>query len=84
MKDFYEWVSKLNMKEVDFVFVGKDICEKKKIEINNELIKLVKDIMKFYVVVGILENVIFFRVISCYCEFCMVGMYCNIWVFIIL
>lgn len=65
-KDFYEWASKSNMKEVDFVFVGKDICEKKKTEINNnEPIKPVKDTMKLHAVVGISENAILIRVTSC-------------------
>lgn len=84
-KDFYEWASKSNMKEVDFVFVGKDICEKKKTEINNnEPIKPVKDTMKLHAVVGISENAILIRVTSCYCELCMAGMYCNTWVSITL
>lgn len=84
-KDFYEWASKSNMKEVDFVFVGKDICEKKKTEINNnEPIKPVKDTMKLHAVVGISENAILIRVTSCYCELCMACMYCNTWVSITL
>lgn len=83
-KDFYEWASKSNMKEVDFVFVGKDICEKKKTEIKNEPIKPVKDTMKLHAVVGISENAILIRVTSCYCELCMAGMYCNTWVSITL
>lgn len=61
-KDFYECASKSNMKEVDFVFVGKDVCGKKKTEINNEQIKPVKDTMKLHAVVGISENAILIRV----------------------
>lgn len=68
-KDFYEWASKSNMKEADFVFVGKDICEKKKTEINNEPIKPVKDTMKLHAVVGISENAILIRVTSCYARY---------------
>ena len=46
--DFYKWAVNSSMKEVSFIFVCKDKCEREKAELNGLPVKPVKDTMKLH------------------------------------
>lgn len=76
--DFYAWALQSNMRDVKFVFVGKDACKIKADEFSNLSIKPVKNTMKLHAI-SVCKEHFMTRTTSCYCENCIVENFCSDW-----
>ncbi|XP_069109647.1 uncharacterized protein [Argopecten irradians] len=79
--DFYEWTQSdtCSMQNVKFRFVAKERCESTASELQNLHLKPVKGTMKIHAVVGLGDNGISVRNVSCYCDACIEWNLCSLW-----
>lgn len=70
--DFYAWSQSSNcsMKNVSFVFVSSEECEKKAVETGKLHLKPITGTMKIHSVLGKGNNSVSVRNTSCYCKIC--------------
>ena len=78
-QEFYEWAVSSTMKDIHFVFVPKDTCERKQGEFAQMVTKPVKNTMKLHAVVGTDFGKLLTRETSCYCDGCIMRHFCNSW-----
>ncbi|VDI36208.1 Hypothetical predicted protein [Mytilus galloprovincialis] len=79
-KEFFDWSTTSNMKEVKFLFVKKEECKKKLDQLNKIKLRPIKGTMKFHAVAYDLQTAeLCTRETSCYCGICLKGKFCESW-----
>ena len=79
-KKFFAWTESTacTMKSVNFKFVSTEECQKKANELSENSVKPVAGTMKMHAVVGGIEyGVILTANVSCYCDNCRQGVFCE-------
>ena len=80
-RDFHAWTQgdDCNIKNIKFKFIPKEDCESTAKEVKEWPCKAVKGTMKAHAVVGRGGGTILLNDVSCYCQECLKGNYCDAW-----
>lgn len=79
-KEFFDWAVNSSMKEVKFLFVGKEECRKKLEELKLMNLKPLKGTMKLHAIAYDSKTFeLCTRETSCYCDTCIKGEVCEQW-----